>query len=43
MDFDTFVTIVCFVGAAISYGLMRYFEENVYMTYKDQRVGGKKK
>ena len=40
MTFDTFITIVCAVGAVLSYTGYRYFSENVKLTYKDQRVGG---
>lgn len=41
MSFDTFITIVCLVGAVVCYAGYRYFSENVKLTYKDQRVGGK--
>ena len=41
MDFDTFVTICAFVFTVVSYVGYRYFSKNVYLTYKDQRVGGK--
>ena len=41
MSFDTFVTIVCFVGLVACYVGYRYFNENVYLKYKEQ--GGQKK
>lgn len=40
MSFDTFISIVCIVGAVLCYAGYRYFSENVYLSYKDQRVGG---
>ena len=43
MTLDTFITIACFVVAAICYAGYRYFSENVYLKYKEQRVGGKAK
>ena len=39
MSFDTFIGIVCLVGAVLCYAGYRYFSESVYLTYKDQRVG----
>lgn len=33
MSFDTFLGIVCLVGAVVSYGIYRYFSENVYLKY----------
>ena len=39
MSLDTFIGIVCLVGAVLSYAAYRYFSENVYLSYKDQRVG----
>ena len=43
MTLDTFLTIVSFVGLVVCWAGYRYFSENVYLTYKDQRVGGKAK
>ena len=40
MTFDTFIAIVCLIGTVVCYAGYRYFSENVYLTYKDQRVGG---
>ena len=42
MDFDTIVTIICFVLLVVSYAVKRYTTENVYLTYQDQRIGGSK-
>ena len=42
MSFDTFGTIVSIVLLVVSYAVYRYCCENVYLTYKDQRVGGGK-
>jgi len=42
MNLDTFLGIVCIVGAVVCYAVYRYTSENVKLTYKDQRVGGKK-
>lgn len=41
MDLETFVAIVGVIWLVVGYVLERYLDENVYMTYKDQRVGGK--
>lgn len=41
MSFDTFVTIVCFAVAVVSYAAYRYCSENVYLKFKEQ--GGPKK
>ena len=43
MDFDTFVTIVCAIGTVVAYIAYRYFSENVYLTYKEQRIPQNKK
>ena len=43
MTFDTFVTILCLVGAVVCYLGYRYFTENVYLTYKDQSIPQNKK
>lgn len=43
MSLETFLGIVCLAGAVISYGISWYASENVYLKYKDQKVGGKKK
>lgn len=42
MTIETFLSIVCVIGVAISYLVYRYCRENVYLTYKEQKVGGKK-
>ena len=34
MSLDTLITIVCLAGVVIGYGLMRYFEKNVYLKVK---------
>ena len=39
MSFDTFLKIAFVVLAIVSYGLYRYSINNVYLKYKDQRVG----
>ena len=39
MSLDTFIGIVCLVGAVLGYAAYRYLSENVKLTYKDQRVG----
>ena len=39
MNLDTAIGIVFFVLAAVSYGAYRYASENVYLKYKEQRVG----
>lgn len=39
MSFDTFLKIAFVVGFIVSYGAYRYFSKNVWLTYKDQRVG----
>ena len=38
MDFDTFVTIVCAIGTVMCWVGYRYFSENVYLTYKEQKI-----
>lgn len=43
MSFDTFLKIAFVVGFIVSYGGYRYFSKNVWLTYKDQRVGGRTK
>jgi hypothetical protein len=42
MTLDTFVTIVCFVVLIVGWVANRFFDENVYLTYKDQTVRVKK-
>ena len=37
MTLDTFIGIVCLVGAVVCYGCYRYFSENVYIKTKYQR------
>ena len=39
MSFDTFLKIAFVVGFIVSYGIYRYSIKNVYLKYKDQRVG----
>ena len=41
MTLDTFIAIVCLVGAVVCWVGYRHCCENVYLTYKDQKVGGK--
>ena len=43
MSLETFIGIVCLVGTVVCWVGYRYFSENVKLTYKDQRVGGKAK
>lgn len=43
MSLDTFVIIICLVGLVVSYATYRYFSENVYITFVDQRVPQNKK
>ena len=38
MTLETFVAIVGAIGTVIGYAVYRYFEENVYLTYKEQRI-----
>lgn len=40
MNLDTFLTIASLIATVVCYAGYRYFSENVYLTYKDQRVGG---
>lgn len=42
MTIETFLSIVGIIGLAISYLGYRYCRENVYLTYKEQKVGGKR-
>ena len=42
MTLEDFIAILCLVGAVVCYAVYRYTSENVKLTYKDQRVGGKK-
>lgn len=42
MTLDTFIVIVCAVLGVVSYVGYHFCCENVYLTYKDQRVGGGK-
>ena len=39
MDFDTFLKIAFAVLLIVSTGLYHYGKRNVYLKYKDQRVG----
>lgn len=39
MTLDTFLKIAFAVGTIVSYCGYRYFCKNVWLTYKDQRVG----
>ena len=43
MTLKTFVTIACLAGLVVSYAGYRYFSENVYLTYVDQKVPQNKK
>ena len=40
MNFDTFLAVASFVMVAISFAIIRYCENHVKATYKDQKVGG---
>ena len=42
MGIDNFLIIVCAVLTVVGFIGHRYFSENVYLTYKDQKVGGGK-
>ena len=42
MSIETVLAIVCLVGAVLCYAGYRYFNENVYLTYKEQKVGVKR-
>ena len=42
MTLDTFITIAFAVMGLVGYGLYIYGTKNVYLKYKDQRVGGRK-
>ena len=39
MTMDTFLTIICIIGTVVCWVAYRWCSENVYPTYKDQRVG----
>ena len=41
MSLDTFVTIVCLVGAVVLRVAYHYLSKNVYLTYKEQRIPNK--
>ena len=41
MDLETFVAIVGIVLFVIGGVVEHYLNKNVYLTYKDQKVGGK--
>ena len=43
MDIDTFVALISLVALVISYIGYRYCCNNVYLTYKEQRVGNDKR
>jgi hypothetical protein len=43
MNLETFLTILCFALLVVCYVGYRYCSENVYATYKEQRVGANKK
>ena len=43
MSLDTFLAIASFVICVAGYVAYRYFSENVYLTYKDQRIPQNKK
>ena len=40
MSLDTFITIVCVVGAIVFGVGYRHLSDHVKLTFKDQRVGG---
>lgn len=42
MTIETFLGIVCIVFAVVGQLVMKYCRENVYLTYKEQKVGGKR-
>ena len=42
MTFETFMIIVCAITLAVCWLGCRYFSENVFLTYKDQRIPQKK-
>ena len=42
MTIETFIAIVLFVICVIAQIIMRWCEKNTYLTYKEQKVGGKK-
>ena len=41
MSLDTFISVACFVLLPICYGAYRFFDKNVSVKYKEQKVGGK--
>ena len=43
MTLEKFLVIVCFVLGVVCYIGYRYASENVYLTYKDQRIPQNKK
>lgn len=43
MSLENFVKIVCLVGLVVCWFGYRYFNENVYLTYVDQKVPPNKK
>lgn len=42
MPIETFISIVLFAVCVIAQIIMRWSEKNVYLTYKEQKVGVKK-
>ena len=43
MSLETFISIVSFAVLVVCYISYRYLSENVYLTYKDQRIPQDKK
>lgn len=43
MSFETILGIICLILAAVCGIVRRYFSKNVYLTYKEQKVGGKRR
>ena len=39
MSLDTYISIACFILLPICYGAYRFFDKNVYLKCKDQKVG----
>jgi hypothetical protein len=41
-DLEIFLTVVCGVIVVVGAGVERYLNNHVRLTYKEQRVGGKR-
>ena len=41
MTIETFLSIVCMIGVAMCYLGYQHCRKNVYLTYKEHKVGGK--